>query len=136
MTQGIPPSKLSLYHLPGALSAISPDHALILSRPPRHNPDPGSPMNRTRLKLCPTHDEQHRPCPFGGRVVIQGPYLSGGLSYRVSVKSPTIPEFLLTGPIYIYETEDGFKTVNPTNGWYPYSDVWHNIDNVLAYFDT
>jgi hypothetical protein len=82
----------------------------------------------------------HRPCPFGGRVVLQGPSFVG-YKYRVRVHqvgdpgppidvTTTMQLVDLTGTIFTTQIAD------PTTHFFNYVSPQFNIDNVLAWWDT
>jgi len=86
-------------------------------------------------------DPLGRGCPFGGRVVVQGPSFPGN-KYRVQVRpvgsipwttvvTPlTLVGWQLTPPYVIYTTN-----VPDINGFFDFQDPSKNIDNVLAWWD-
>ncbi len=83
-------------------------------------------------------DSLGRPCPFGGRVVLQGPSYPG-YKYRVQVRkvgdiawttvTTTMKLTDLTGTIFTTQTADGL-------GFFTFVNPFFNIDNVLAWWDT
>ena len=82
-------------------------------------------------------DGHHRKCPFGGRVVFQGPpWLNHKYRVRVQEES-TAKEIKLNHPIYTVN-QFGFGVWrNPEgNGLFSYLPVSLNINNVLAYWDS
>lgn len=85
-------------------------------------------------------DSLGRPCPFGGRVVVQGPSFPG-YKYRVQVKKATDPDTSWvpvktklrlvdwTGTIFTELLPDG-------DGFFTFAAPQFNIDSVLAWWDT
>jgi hypothetical protein len=83
-------------------------------------------------------DSDHRPCPFGGRVTVQGAPVPGH-SYRVEVipagggaPTPVVTQLLLTrwdGTTYVHQA-------NPVTQRFDYVDFAQNINAVLAQWDT
>lgn len=82
----------------------------------------------------------HRPCPFGGRVVLQGPSFVG-YKYRVRVHQvgdPGPPMDVTTTMRLVDITGTVFTTqvADPTTHFFNYVSPQFNIDNVLAWWDT
>jgi hypothetical protein len=87
-------------------------------------------------------DPLGRACPFGGRVVIQGPSFPG-YTYRIQVRpvgtliwtnvvTPlTLVGWKLTPPYVVYTTNSP-----DVNGFFDFQDASKNIDNVLGWWDT
>ena len=79
-----------------------------------------------------------RPCPFAGRVVLQGPQFVG-YKYRVRVRNLTVsgPWMNVVAPISV---TDLFGNLNPhaphPNGLFDFLPFTQNIANVLAWWDT
>jgi hypothetical protein len=87
-------------------------------------------------------DPLGRACPFGGRVVIQGPSFPG-YKYRIQVRPTgsviwsnvttplTLVGWKLTPPYVVYTTN-----TPDINGFFDFQDPSKNIDNVLGWWDT
>lgn len=84
-------------------------------------------------------DALGRPCPFAGRVVLQGPEFPG-LKYRVQVHkvgdpgpwqtvTTTITLVDWTGTVFTTQAAD-------SNGFFSFVPFTQNIDHVLAWWDT
>jgi hypothetical protein len=87
-------------------------------------------------------DPLKRPCPFGGRVVLQGPSFPG-YKYRVQVRpAGTVPWTTVVTPLLL----TGWKLVPPyvvhsvnspdSAGYFDFVEYTKNIDNILAWWDT
>lgn len=79
-----------------------------------------------------------RPCPFGGRLVIQGPSFPG-LQYRFWAQdlSTGAAPVLITEPFWTVPPvgPGTWRTPNLVTGYSPYLDfMTQNIENVLAYW--
>lgn len=84
-------------------------------------------------------DSSGRPCPFGGRVVVQGPSFPGQ-QYRVQVRRVgELAWTTLTTPLTLVDwTGTVFTTSapDPNTGYFTYQPFQLNVDNVLAVWDT
>jgi hypothetical protein len=83
-------------------------------------------------------DSLGRPCPFGGRVVLQGPSYPG-YKYRVQVRRVGDPGWsTVTTPMTLVDwTGTVFTTQIPdSSGYFTYVPFTLNVDNVLAWWDT
>jgi len=84
-------------------------------------------------------DGAGRPCPFGGRVVVQGPSYPGQ-QYRVQVRRVgELAWTTLTTPLTLVDwTGTVFTTSapDPNTGYFTYQPFQLNVDNVLAVWDT
>jgi len=80
-----------------------------------------------------------RSCPFGGRVVVQGPP-SVGYKYRVWVREVGSGDAVkLIQPIWTVDLNGvgTWRSPDPgSDGFFSYLDNLQNIDDVLAYWDT
>ncbi len=83
-------------------------------------------------------DSLGRPCPFGGRVSVQGAPVPGG-SYKVEVfpsgggtPVPVVADLLLTrwdGTTYLHKAD-------PVSGRFGYVDFPQNVNSLIAQWDT
>lgn len=79
-----------------------------------------------------------RPCPFGGRVVIEGNYFPG-FFYRVRVHRVGDPptSFTVLSTTFAVERSDfGFDTQTSIGGFFSYLDSSTHFDRTLALWDT
>jgi hypothetical protein len=83
--------------------------------------------------------DSSRSCPFGGRVVVQGPP-SVGYKYRVWVRETGSGDAVkLIKPIWTVDLNGVGSWHSPdagSDGFFSYLDNLQNIDDVLAYWDT
>ena len=86
-------------------------------------------------------DSLGRPCPFGKRVVVQGPTFPG-MRYRVQVKKVSDPPSAWSNVTTKLRLTDVTGTVitfsSPvtSSGYFNYIPSHMNVDNVLAWWDT
>jgi len=82
-------------------------------------------------------DSLGRHCPFGGRIVIQGPPFEGH-KYRVRVREVGTPGWTtLTTKILISDTSGSGSWHYPgPGGWFDYKGHGENFEGILAYFDS
>jgi hypothetical protein len=82
----------------------------------------------------------NRPCPFGGRIVIQGNYLKG-FYYRIKVRKQTDPVSMFNAVVQPFDVERadvGFDHQVKVNneGWFIFLDPIKEFDRILGLWDT
>ena len=82
-------------------------------------------------------DPYGRPCPFGGRVVLQGPQFAG-FKYRVRVREiGTAAWATVTTPIKVTNLIGNVSTHSPdATGMFTFLSHFQNIASVLAWWNT
>ncbi len=84
----------------------------------------------------------NRPCPFGGRIVVEGNYLiSPYLYYRIKVRKQTDPPGMFTTVVQPFDVERadiGFDHQTKVNneGWFKFLDPTQEFDRILGLWDT
>ena len=80
-----------------------------------------------------------RPCPFGGRIIIEGNYYLG-YYYRVRVRKhtdPTTTIMTVAKDFYVERADVGYDhQVADTNGWFEYLDPLQEFGRTLALWDS